>query len=115
MNISPRTVSALQRWGWDVVRVSDSLPATATDLQILGYAREHGRVVVTQDLDFSTLLALSGHGQPSLITVRLATSDPDTVSLRLGEVLRQYEREIFAGCAVTVGDASVRVRGLPLT
>ncbi|WP_298915798.1 DUF5615 family PIN-like protein [uncultured Nostoc sp.] len=39
MNISPQTVAALQGEGWDIIRVSDVLPATTSDLKILEFAR----------------------------------------------------------------------------
>lgn len=35
MNLSPMTVAALQQEGWDIVRVSALLPATASDAEIL--------------------------------------------------------------------------------
>ena len=114
MNISPRTVLALRDLGWDVVRVSDRLPVFTTDADILRYAREQGRVVVTQDLDFSTLLALGGHVRPSLITLRLAVSDPESIARRLASVLPGYEQELREGCALTINDTTVRLRLLPL-
>jgi len=112
MNISPKTVEALRRQGWDIVRVSQFLPANAPDLEILDLARRENRAVVTQDLDFSTLLVLGGHDRPSVVTLRLAVSDPETVTGRLMEVLPQIERAIREGCAATVEDAAVRVRTL---
>jgi predicted nuclease of predicted toxin-antitoxin system len=63
MNLSPITVDALQREGWDIVLVSTLLPATASDLEILNLARRDERVIITQDLDFSAFLALGGHGE----------------------------------------------------
>ena len=115
MNISPKTVKALQQRGWDTVRASEYLPANARDLEILNFARCEGRVVVTQDLDFSALLALGGYDRPSLITLRLSASDPDTVTRRLLEVLPVIEQMLLReGCAVTVEDVSVRVRRLPI-
>ena len=68
MNISPLSVDALRREEWDILRVSDLLKVNATDTEILALARQQNRVVITQDLDFSTLLALGGYNQPSLIT-----------------------------------------------
>ena len=52
MNISPKSVDALRRQGWDIVRVSEFLPLDASDEKILNFARQEGRVVVTQDIDF---------------------------------------------------------------
>ena len=39
MNLSPQTVEALQAEGLDIIRVSDVMPGTAKDLDILHYAR----------------------------------------------------------------------------
>jgi predicted nuclease of predicted toxin-antitoxin system len=114
MNISPLTVKALAAEGVDIVRVSSLLPANASDESILGLARQQGRVVITQDMDFSALLALGGHDQPSLVTLRLLDTDPDMVTQRLRQVLPQVEAALRRGCAVTVEDHAVRVRQLPI-
>lgn len=114
MMISPTTVAALRRQGWDAVRVPDRLPVTASDQEILELARREARVVVTQDLDFSALLALGGHSRPSLITLRLSTSNPEVVTQSLLDVLARLEQDLLDGRAITVGDVSVRVRKLPI-
>ena len=114
MKISPQTVTFLQQQGWDMIRVSEVLPATASDSEILEFARREERVIVTQDLDFSTLLALSGYNQPSLITLRLLASDPDTVNQKLIEVLPTIKQELEEGCAVTMEDTVVRICRLPI-
>ena len=97
-----------------MIRVSEVLPATASDSEILEFARREERVIVTQDLDFSTLLALSGYNQPSLITLRLLASDPDTVNQKLIEVLPTIKQELEEGCAVTMEDTVVRICRLPI-
>ena len=114
MDISPLTVEALRKEGWDIVRVSHFLPVNARDADILQLARRQGRVVVTQDLDFSALLALGGHDRPSLITLRLHASDPETVTRRLLDVVPRVETELREGCAVTIEDETFRVRRLPI-
>ncbi|NES00317.1 MAG: hypothetical protein F6J86_42135 [Symploca sp. SIO1B1] len=114
MNISPQTVTFLQQQGWDIVRVAEVLPATTPDPEIMEFARREERVIVTQDLDFSTLLALGGYNQPSLITLRLSASDPDTVNQKLIKVLPGVEELLEEGCAVTIQDTNVRIRKLPI-
>jgi len=114
MNLSPITVDALQREGWDIVRVSTLLPANASDAEILVLARRQNRVVITQDLDFSALLALGGHAQPSLITLRLSNTDPSLVTERLRQIVPQSEQALQEGSAVTVDDSSLRIRRLPI-
>jgi len=114
MNLSPLTVAALQADGYDIVRVSSLLPTTTADSVILELARQREMVIVTQDLDFSTLLALSGFSRPSLVTLRLSNTDPHVVTQRLRQVLPQLEQLLSEGCAITVDDHSVRIRRLPI-
>lgn len=114
MNISPKTIESLLQRGWDIVRVSQFLPVNASDQEILNFARQQGRIVVAQDLDFSTLLALSGYERPSLITLRLTISDPEIVTRRLLEVIPRFEKLLEEGCVITVEDVTVRVRKLPI-
>ncbi|MEN6333311.1 MAG: DUF5615 family PIN-like protein [Phycisphaerales bacterium] len=114
MNLSPLTVAALAKDGTDIVRVSSLLPANASDETILDLARREGRVVITQDMDFSALLALGGHDRPSLVTLRLLDTDPDVVTRRLQDVLPQIESVLRQGSAVTIEDGAVRVRRLPI-
>ena len=114
MNVSPRTVGAFQKLGIDIIRVSSVLPDNAPDEAILDFARKTGRVLITQDLDFSTLLAIHGYDRPSLITLRLSHSDPHTVTDRLLEVIPQIQEALLSGCAVTVEDRVVRIRPIPI-
>lgn len=114
VHISPLTVAVLNAQGYDTVRTTDLLPATAADIEILELARVEGRVVLTQDLDFSMLVALSSYGLPSLITLRLSSAKPDVVTQKLLAVLPSVELELTAGAAVTISDDSVRVRQLPI-
>ena len=114
MNLSPLTVAALKADGYDIVRVSSLLSATTADSVILELARQRGMVIVTQDLDFSTLLALGGYDRPSLVTLRLSNTDPHVVTQRLRQVLPQLEQHLATGCAITVDDSAVRIRRLPI-
>jgi predicted nuclease of predicted toxin-antitoxin system len=58
MNISPLTVKDLRMLGWNIVRIPEIMDSKSKDIYILTYARDHNKVVITQDLDFSSLLAL---------------------------------------------------------
>jgi predicted nuclease of predicted toxin-antitoxin system len=114
LNVSPLTVEALQREGWDIVRISQRLPPRTPDRQILELARDEGQAIVTQDLDFSALLALGGFDRPSLVTLRLSDSSPETVTRRLLETASLLEQVLPEGAAVTIEDEAVRVRKLPI-
>jgi predicted nuclease of predicted toxin-antitoxin system len=59
MNLSPEWVSVLREAGWEAEHWSQLGDPRAVDVEIMVWAREHGRVVFTHDLDFGTLLALT--------------------------------------------------------
>ena len=115
MNLSPRIVIDLRQQGWDILRVSQVLPMDSPDSEILEFARQQNRVIITQDLDFSSLLALGGYEKPSLITFRLSVPDPETVTRKLLESLPDIEEKLLEGCAVVIDDRRVRVRLLPIS
>lgn len=114
MNISPATVSNLQIQGWDIIRVVEILPATASDLEILEFARGEERVIISQDLDFSMLLAVGGYSKPSLITLRLSFTDPEAVTQKILSSLPQIDEILTQGAAVTIEDNNIRIRKLPI-
>jgi len=114
VHLSPLTVETLRSQGYDMVRTTDLLPATADDTEILELARVEGKVVLTQDLDFSMLVALGNYGLPSLITLRLSSARPDVVARRLLDILPAVEMELIEGAAITVSDDSARIRKLPI-
>ena len=114
MNVSPQTVESLVAAGWNILRSVEVLPATASDHEILDWARRHERALITQDLDFSAQLALGGHSSPSVVTMRMAHTDPDTITSRLLEVLADLQTHLVQGCIATVDEARIRIRSLPI-
>jgi len=66
LHISPRTVNFLRQLGHDVVRVSEIMPATSSDAAIVDRASSENRIILTQDLDFSDIIALANRTSPSL-------------------------------------------------
>ena len=114
MNISPQTIFDLCQQGWDVVRVSDLMPNNSPDEDILEFARCRGMVLLTEDLDFSDLIALGGYDNPSLITLRISITDPKAIAKELLEVLPRIEPTLREGFAVTIDDKGSRSRKLPI-
>ncbi len=113
MNISPLTVEQLRKNGWNIVRVSEVMDRGSKDIDILIYAQQQNKVVTTQDLDFSSILALSGYGKPSLINLRLENPRPDLVTSRIIEVVSTMGKELEEGVVVTIDETSARYRNLP--
>ena len=113
VHISPHTVMFLNGMGHDVVRVNSVMAPTALDSEILVKAIEEGRVVLTQDLGFSSLIASENLRAPSLITLRLRDKRVSNVNRRLDDVLPALENAVTMGVMATVTDSRVRVRHLP--
>ncbi len=114
MNISPLTVEQLKKHGWNIVRVPEVMSRGSKDIDILIYAQKQNKVVITQDLDFSAILALRGYGKPSLINLRLENPRPDLVTARIIEVVSTMEKELEEGIVVTIDETSARYRNLPI-
>ena len=114
VHISPGTVQFLNAIGHDVITVQSVLPSDALDRDIVETAPQLGRAVVTQDLGFSAILALTGASRPSIVSLRLSDPRVDSVNLRLQQVLPDLQDDVATGIIATVEDDRVRSRRLPL-
>ena len=111
MPVTPRAIPHLQAAGHDAVHAATVGLSTASDQRILEVAHLEARVVVTADLDYPRLLALSGALGPGIVLFRGGSySDEEMLGL-LDRVLAlggDLERSI------TVVDRSrIRRRSLP--
>jgi predicted nuclease of predicted toxin-antitoxin system len=114
VHISPLSVRALRAKGHEISRITEFLPPTATDLEILDIARREGAVLITADLDFSALIATRGEPGPSVISLRLALPSPRRITAVLEQALPRLQAELTAGAIVSVDESSIRIRRLPI-
>lgn len=114
MNISPLSVKRLRDRGWDIFRVCEVMEHSSKDTAILEFARQENRVIITQDLDFSKLLALRGFEKPSLANIRLGNPTPEIVATKVQEVMEALAPELASGIVVTIDENSIRFRSLPI-
>ena len=95
---------------WSAVGVSN-----APDREITAWAKYHNYVILTHDLDFGTILAVSQASAPSVIQIRtqnLLSLDFQTLLMR---VLRQFTNELENGALITVEPNRAKIRILPIT
>lgn len=112
----PRSAAALLRaTELDADHVGDRGYAAASDAAILALAEAEGRVVVTLDADFHTLLALAGATAPSVIRIRIEGLRAEALLHLIQTVLAQTSAELTLGAVVTVQEGRLRLRRLPLT
>jgi predicted nuclease of predicted toxin-antitoxin system len=70
MNLTPRWAPYLANAGYDAMHWSVAGSPLAKDREICDFARQHGSVLVTNDLDFPQILAHTREAAPSVILLR---------------------------------------------
>lgn len=114
MNLSPSWVDRLTRHGFEAVHWSTVGAPTAADDEILAWAREHQFVMITNDLDFSAILAATSGQAPSVVQVRSQDLLSDAVVSAIARALAAYREEVAAGALLSIDEGGTRVRMLPL-
>jgi predicted nuclease of predicted toxin-antitoxin system len=114
IHISPLTVRALQNKGYDIDRITDKLAATATDKEIIQLAHQEKAAIITQDLDFSAIIAQSGLNGPSVISLRVVNTKPDTITRILITVLPLIEADLIEGAIISIDEKEYRIKKLPV-
>ena len=71
-------------------------------------------MILTHDLDFGRVVALSQSRLPSVITFRLSDMQPRQVNRYLAEVLNRFAEQLESGALVSVNEQAIRVRALPI-
>jgi len=114
MNLSPAWVGALQARGFEAVHWSDIGAHNAPDLEIMLWARKHGHVVFTHDLDFGALLAATRSTGPSVIQLRAQDVLPSAIENIVVDVLQRHSEVLEVGALVSIDESNARIRILPL-
>ncbi|HET6465234.1 MAG TPA: DUF5615 family PIN-like protein [Nitrospiria bacterium] len=114
LHISPKTVHALRKSGFAISGVTDHLPPTSTDRQIIELAERLQASIVTQELDFSRLIAESGKTFPSILSLRLGDVSHRRVTDVLMRLLPTVEKDLEEGADISVDEVGVRIRMLPI-
>lgn len=92
----------LRRMGVNCTHAGEAGMSTATDTELLEWARVHNAVVVTLDADFHAILAVTCAVTPSVIRVRLQGLNGPALAKLVGETIERHAREIVVGCMITV-------------
>ncbi len=115
MNLTPRWVEHLNGAGHEAQHWSSIGSASAKDREICQHAREHGFVLITNDLDFPQILAHTGDARPSVVLLRGEPLVPEFRGGALLQALADCERDLLQGAVVTLDwSGRPRARVLPL-
>jgi predicted nuclease of predicted toxin-antitoxin system len=114
MNLSIEWVAELSRQDWAAVHWSSVGDPFAEDSVVMAWARTNGYVVLTHDLDFGTMLALTHATGPSVLQVRGQNVLAEDIGPVVIAALRQHDAALAAGALVVVDVKKSRVRVLPI-
>ena len=114
MNLSPSWIDRLRRHGFEAAHWSTIGAATAPDAEILTWAKEYQFVVITNDLDFSAILAASAGASPSVVQIRTQDLLSDAAVAIVAKAIEAHREDIERGALLSIDEAGSRVRMLPL-
>ena len=106
------TARLLDKLGHDVVRAAQLGLAQADDTDLLKVAHETGRVFVTRDRDFGSLVFVQNQGT-GVVYLRLSPSNQDAVHEELARVLQSYSESELRRGFIVVEPGRHRFRRLP--
>ncbi|TXF13374.1 DUF5615 family PIN-like protein [Pelomicrobium methylotrophicum] len=108
------TARWLREQGFDARHLRDEDLQRLPDEEIFAKAIAEGRVVVTHDLDFGEIGALTRGRKASVIVFRLHNPRQPQLIERLSSVLSDSTEALRQGAVVIVEDARHRIRPLPI-
>jgi len=114
MGISPRSVAFLRNLGYEAVHLYELGLERLPDVEILTKARREGYVLLTHDLDFGELIALSGADLLSVVIFRLRSMRPANVNRYLQILVTEHQTSLEKGAIFSVTESRIRVRTLPI-
>jgi predicted nuclease of predicted toxin-antitoxin system len=114
MNLSPLWIRFFERNGVDAVHWSSVGDPRAADRDIMAWARAHGYVVFTHDLNFGTVLAMTHADGPSVVQERVQDVLPENLGNIMLAALQQFAEMLAAEALVTIDESTSRARILPI-
>ncbi len=114
MNLTPNWVTWLSDRGIDAVHWDSIGEREAPDEEIMTWAASESRIVVTNDLDFGQILALTHAKGPSVVLIRGPKVLPSQVGDVVVRVFATYAQELEQGALIVIDEVRQRVRLLPL-
>ena len=114
MNLSPKWTDYLIGKGMEAVHWSSIGSNDAPDAEIMTYAKEHNLVILTNDLDFGFILAITRGKKPSVIQIRSGVLNYNKIGSIVLNAINTLTGDIEKGALVTIDTHKTRVSLLPL-
>ena len=114
-NLACSCANAMRELGYEAVHVSEVGLTSTDDTEIVTYAVENGYIIITFDLDFSRIVALSRQFFPSIITFRMGEITVPAFRELILLNIPDLEDSLKQGVLVTIDPRGVRIQPLPIT
>jgi len=114
MNLSPGWAVFLTENGIEAAHWSFIGSPDAPDAEIVLYAKAHDLTILTCDLDFGYILALTHGKKPSVIQIRTGDLGHDRIGAIVLNAIKRLANDIENGALVTIDPRKTRVTLLPL-
>lgn len=115
MPLSPALADWLNAEGHDAVHASQRGFNRATDQVVIDFGRSEGRIVITADLDYPRILALSNSDKPGVILFRGGEWSQHETEVRLQAALSALTSDQLEASIVVIEKSRIRRRALPLS
>ena len=113
--LSPLLATLLNHAGHDALHVREIALQQSEDAAIFDRAAADGRVVVSADTDFGTLLATRASQKPSVIQFRgRGSRKPEALAQAILSNLPPLVDALESGSIITFEPSRIRVRALPI-
>jgi len=108
------TAETLRIKGWDIQHTGEIGMSRATDRQILEYARDEQRIVITLDSDFHAILAVENLSSPSVVRIRQEGLRGPELTELIEKICSRIGQQLENGAMATITEKAMRIRKIPL-
>ena len=115
MNLAVRWAKMLTDKNINAIHWNTVGAHSASDEEIMSYARQNGFSVLTNDLDFGAILSSTRASKPSVIQIRSDDTRPETLIDRVVDILLRFSDSIEQGTLITIDSRKARLHILPFS
>jgi predicted nuclease of predicted toxin-antitoxin system len=112
MPISPKTVGHIRKLGIECRHLTELRMGKASDEEIIKFAKKNGYTILTEDLDFGTVLYYTQEMQPCVIILRVGNLNTIEINKLLEKTLGQIISEENA--IIIIERTRIRIKKLPI-
>jgi len=109
-NLSPQHASELRSKGFDACAAAEVGLSGATDEQILQFAIEGGRILVTLDADFANVIRFPPERTLGVVRLKVRPPTEQRVREAIQRAMSLLQNMDLTGCLAVVDQDKIRVR-----